>query len=99
MARRVRLDVLAARFPAGTPARARTRIAVGIGELSGPGLPRARSLPASAPISGRCGDASLAADGRAVPLRPAGTVGELERGEPLRARGCREPRCPRDGGW
>jgi hypothetical protein len=89
-ARRVRLDVLAARFPAGTPARARARRAVGIGELSGPGLPRAHSLPASAPISGRCGDASLAADGRTVPLRPAGTVGELERGEPLRARGCRD---------
>ena len=57
--RHFRLDVLDARFPAGTSGRDRQRRAVGIGEITGAGVPALRAprrgtvaLPAASPRSG-----------------------------------------------
>jgi arabinofuranan 3-O-arabinosyltransferase len=86
-ARSFRLELLAARYPAGTPRALRTPAAVGIGELRGAGVP---SAPRTGPgaIAGRCGDAGLTVDGRRLLLQPRGTRADLEAGRPLRARGC-----------
>ena len=88
--RRFRLEVLAARFRPGTPAALRSRAAVGVGALTGPGVPRA---PTGRPgrIAGSCGDAALAVDGRRLPLRPEGAVAALDAGLPLRAGACGPP--------
>ena len=80
--RRFRLEILATR-------NAPRSQAVGIGELSGRGIPRAEARAPRSAIRGRCGDASVRIDGRPVGLRPAGTVADVEAGRPLRALGCR----------
>jgi hypothetical protein len=42
----------------------------------------------SGPIRARCGDAAVSVGGRTVPLRPQGTIADLEARRPLRARAC-----------
>jgi arabinofuranan 3-O-arabinosyltransferase len=83
--RSVRVDVLAARFPAGTPGRFRQRRAVGVAEVRGAGARVA--LRRSGPLRAGC-VVELTVGGEPVRLRPAGTVADLEAGAPLRARGC-----------
>ena len=69
------------------PAGAR---AVGIGELRGPGIPRAAAPRPGAPIRGRCGDAAVLVDGRARGAAAARAAWPTSSaGGPLRARGCR----------
>ena len=86
-ARRVRIEILAAAFPPETPASARRRRAVGIGDLVGSGIPRI-APPRARSLHARCGDASLTTTGARVALRPVGTVTDLDAGHPLRAHGC-----------
>ncbi len=68
----------------------RARRAVGIAELSGRGVPRAR-VPRSGPVRGRCGDLSGTVGGHALALRATGTIAALDAGRPLRATGCGAP--------
>jgi hypothetical protein len=83
---RFRLDVLDAAFPAGTRGPARGRDAVGIAEISGAGIPRARPRRGGRFDSG----CLLTVDvGQAqTELRTVGSVRDFDRGRPLRARGC-----------
>ena len=64
-----------------------TTRAVGIASLEVPGV-AAVEPPLSGPIRARCGDAAVSVGDRTVPLRPQGTVADLEVGRPLRARAC-----------
>src|SRR6185436_6691420 len=64
---RFRLDVLAARFPPATPARARQRRAVGIGEIRGAGVPRVR-LARGGVIRLPCGAARVEVGGAGRPF-------------------------------
>jgi hypothetical protein len=89
--RSFRLEVLDARLSAGAPAQSRARTAVGIAELRGPGVPRAApNRPGRRSLHGRCGDAALTVDGRPLPLRPVGSVADLEAGIAVPGRGCRK---------
>ncbi len=90
---RVRLELLDADLPPRTPPSARRRRAVGIGEIGGSGVPTA-AMRSSSTLSGRCGDASLTVAGVRVPLRPTGTVSDLDAGRALQARGCRATTVP-----
>ncbi len=92
-ARRFRVELLDAAFPPGTPASARRRRAVGVGEITGPTIPVVAATSADA-IDGRCGNAALSVAGSRLPLRPAGTIATLDAGRPLRARGCRSATIP-----
>ncbi|HEX5923539.1 MAG TPA: alpha-(1-_3)-arabinofuranosyltransferase family protein [Baekduia sp.] len=85
--RHFRLDVLDARFPTGTSGRDRQRRAVGIGEITGAGVPALRA-PRSGTVALPCGVAAVRVGGRAVGL--GGTVDRaaLEAGRPLRLHGC-----------
>jgi hypothetical protein len=85
--RRFRLDVLDARFPAGTSGRDRQRRAVGIGEIRGAGVPVLRA-PRRGRVALPCGVAAVRIGGRMVGL--GGTVDRaaLEVGRPLRLGGC-----------
>jgi arabinofuranan 3-O-arabinosyltransferase len=86
-ARHFRLTVLEARFPPGTTRRQRAVRAVGVASLRVPGL-RPVAVPRSGPLRAACGDVRASVGGRAVPLRPAGTIADLDAGRPLRARSC-----------
>jgi arabinofuranan 3-O-arabinosyltransferase len=83
-----RLDVLAARFPAGTPGRVRQRRAVGIAEIVGAG---ARARGESGRISAACGLLRVRAAGQTLRLRPTGSVAQLDAGRPLRVEPCGDP--------
>ena len=83
------LEILEARFAAGTPPRLRRRRAVGIGELEG--VPGARVRTRDEGITGRCGDASVRTAAGTVRLRPLGFAADLEDGQALRAAACGEP--------
>ncbi|UTI62489.1 DUF3367 domain-containing protein [Paraconexibacter antarcticus] len=98
--RAFRLDVLAAQFAPGVPARVRMRRAVGIAELRAAGLPRLR-VPRSGRVPLRCGAASIivrpwvgGAGARpaagAVRARLGGRVSlrALDAGRPVRLDGC-----------
>jgi hypothetical protein len=87
-----RLTILASAFPAGATARQRQAPAVGIGALTGPGLP-AVSIPASGPLHAGCGSVAIDVDGHTVPMLVSGTVTQLDAGRPLRARGCASGRA------
>jgi len=89
-ARSFRIDVVDARFPAGTSAAQRKRRALGVGEIDVPGLPGVR-VPTSGPVRSSCALASAELGGRTIGLRPSGTVGDLDAGRPLRAQGCGPP--------
>jgi arabinofuranan 3-O-arabinosyltransferase len=80
--RSFRLDVLAA---GGS-----LRPAVAIAELGGNGVPRVHVLRGGA-VHGRCGDLTGVAAGRALALRPTGTVAALDAGRALRASACGPP--------
>ncbi|HEY5143180.1 MAG TPA: alpha-(1-_3)-arabinofuranosyltransferase family protein, partial [Solirubrobacteraceae bacterium] len=87
-ARTFRLRVLDASFPAGTPALARRRRAVGVGEVRGTGIPRAH-VPRRGALRVACAAGPrLALGARTAQLRPGGSIAELDAGRPLRARGC-----------
>jgi hypothetical protein len=91
-ARRLRLTVEDAAFPAGTPGRRRQRRAVGIAEIEGLGAgARVRDAAPGAPLAGRCGDATVATRAGRVRLRAAGTVADLDDGA-LFALPCGGPR-------
>ena len=81
------LTVLAASFPAGATAQQRQADAVGIGALSVPGV-AAPQIPVTGPLHAGCGIVAIDAGSRRVPLAPAGTVAELDAGQPLRAQAC-----------
>jgi hypothetical protein len=85
--RAFRLEILAAAFPPGTPGRLRQRRAVAIAEIVGAGA-RAPARPPARALAAPCGALTAVAGGRSVPLRPAGSTAALERGAPLRLRGC-----------
>jgi len=90
-ARTVRIEVLDAAFPRGTPGAAKRRRAVGVGEVTGDGVPRAR-VPRRGPLRLRCAEgAGLHLGARAVRLRAAGTIEQLDAGRPLRAAQCGAP--------
>ena len=85
--RRIAIDVLAARFPEGTPGRLRMRRAVGIAEVRG--IPGARvEVPRRGPLRSRCGDARLRTAGGDVELRVEGGAADLDAARPLRGRAC-----------
>ncbi len=86
-ARAFRLTILSAAFPAGATAQQRQALAVGIGALTGPGVPSV-SLPSGGRLDAPCGTVAIAIDGRAVPLAPSGTIAQLDAGRPLLARAC-----------
>ncbi|MDX6697506.1 MAG: arabinofuranan 3-O-arabinosyltransferase [Solirubrobacteraceae bacterium] len=85
--RRFRMDVVSAAFPRGATPQERTRRAVGIAEISGPGVPRSH-VPRDGAIRGRCGDLAARVAGRTLAMRVAGSVRELDAGVPLRAGAC-----------
>jgi hypothetical protein len=63
---------------------------VGIGSISVPGLVRPRIRQAG-PLRTACGSAAIDVAGRRVPLRPIGTVDQLDAGQPLPASSCTAP--------
>jgi arabinofuranan 3-O-arabinosyltransferase len=85
--RTFRLDVVAARFPAGASAFARQRRAVGIGEVVGAGIPAAVPVPRGGRLALPCGSAAVRVGGTTVSL--GGTVDRdaLDAGRPVRLRG------------
>jgi arabinofuranan 3-O-arabinosyltransferase len=85
--RTFRLDVLAARFPPGTPAAVKQRRAVGIGEVRGAGVAPLR-VARGGTITLPCGAAAVAADGRRVPLGGPVSRDAFDAGRPLRVAGC-----------
>jgi hypothetical protein len=90
-ARSVRLEVLAAAFPEGTPGAERRRRAVGIAEISGPGVPRA-GVPRRGRLRIACAAGpALQAGGGTLRLRPRGAIEQLDAGRPLRAGACSAP--------
>jgi hypothetical protein len=85
--RQFRLDILAARWPAGTPGRIRQRRAVGIGEVHGTGL-AARRAPRTGTVELPCGIAAVAAGGKTYNLRGRATRAATDAGRPIRLQGC-----------
>jgi arabinofuranan 3-O-arabinosyltransferase len=85
--RSFRLDVLAARWPAGTPGRIQQRRAVGIGEIRGAGMP-VRAVPRSGAVALPCGVATVTIGGVSYPLRGTTDRASLDAGRPVRLRGC-----------
>jgi hypothetical protein len=84
--RRFRLDVLDARFRAGTPARIRQRRAVGIGEVRpAAGVP---GLPHTGRVELPCGIARVDVGGRTYRLRATVDRAAIDAGRPIRLRGC-----------
>jgi hypothetical protein len=88
--RSFRLEILRAAFAPGTPGRIRQRRAVGIGELSGAGVPRVRVARAGR-LRAPCGALKGTLGGAPIRLRPVGTLADLDAGRPLRMRGCGGP--------
>jgi hypothetical protein len=80
-----RLEVLAARFPAGTQGQVRQRRAVGIAEVVGAG---AQATGGAARINAPCGLLRVRAGGQTLRVRPTGTVAALDAGRPLRVEPC-----------
>jgi hypothetical protein len=85
-----RLEILQAAFPPGTPGVVRQRRAVGIGELTGAGVPGVRMSREGA-VPSRCGDLEGLLGGSPVRLRAQATVADLDAGRPLRFAACGEP--------
>ncbi len=65
-------------------------LAVGIGELSGPGVPHAR-VASSGTLKAQCGAVSATVGASRLSLRPVGSVSGLDNGQPLRAVSCGAP--------
>ena len=88
--RAFRLDVLSARFPAGTPARDRNRRAVGIGEIAGAGT-RPVAPARRGPVALRCGTAALRAGRQTITFGGRVDRAALDAGRPLHLRACGAP--------
>jgi arabinofuranan 3-O-arabinosyltransferase len=91
---RLRLEIAAARFPAGTSGRDRQIRGVGIAEVSGTGVragPPTRGRVARLAALASCGALRVNIGARILRLRPEGTVADLDAGRPLRARSCGPP--------
>ena len=100
-ARTVRIQILDAAFAPGTPGIDRERRAVGVGEVSGDGVPRAAVVHGGAALRLPCGDGpALHLGARVVRLRVAATAAAIDAGLPLRAGACGPaialPAAPRD---
>lgn len=89
-ARRLRLTVLKARFPADATRMERTTRAIGIASLEVPGL-RPVNVPTDGPLRAGCGSVRMRAASKTVALRPRGSVRDLDAGRPLRAGSCAGP--------
>jgi arabinofuranan 3-O-arabinosyltransferase len=92
--RAFRLDVLAARWPGGTPGRVRRRRAVGIGELHGAGVTVPVRVPRTGTVALPCGSASVTVDGVPYGLRARVDRAALDAGRPVRLEGCGPLRLP-----
>jgi arabinofuranan 3-O-arabinosyltransferase len=84
---RFRLDVLAAAFPAGTPARERQRRAVGIGDIAGVGVDHV-AIPTRGTVTLPCGVATVRVGAQDVLLRGRVDRAALDAGRPLKLEGC-----------
>jgi hypothetical protein len=95
-ARTVRIEVLDAAFPPGTPGIDRQRRAVGVGEVSGDGVPRAAVAHGGTALRLACGDGpALHLGAQVARLRVAATAAAIDAGRPLRAAACGgRSRCP-----
>ena len=90
-ARTVRIEVLDAAFAPGTPGAVRQRRAVGVGEVTGDGVPRAAVRRAGA-VRLPCGEGpALHLGAQAVRLRVATTAQAIDAGRPLYSFGCGAP--------
>ena len=93
----MRIEVLDAAFPPGTPGIDRKRRAVGVGEVSGDGVPRAAVARGGAALRLPCGDGpALHLGTQVVRLRVAATAGGDRRRPPAARRRLRRrrSRCP-----
>jgi arabinofuranan 3-O-arabinosyltransferase len=91
-ARTVRIEVLDAAFPPGTPGIDRQRRAVGVGEVSGDGVPRAAVAHGGTALRLACGDGpALHLGAQVARLRVAATAAAIDAGRPLRAAACGRP--------
>jgi arabinofuranan 3-O-arabinosyltransferase len=86
-ARSFKLEIVRSELPAGASAAV---LAVGIGELGGPGIPRARPAT-SGPLRATCGLVTATVGGGRLSLRPVGSLAVLDAGQPLRAVSCGSP--------
>ncbi len=86
--RTVRIEVLDAAFPDGTPGAQRQRRAVGVGEVTGDGVPRARVARRGRLRPACANGAGLRLGARRVQLRVTGSIEQLDAGRPLRAVAC-----------
>ena len=84
--REFRLTVLRAAFPPGTPGAKRQRRAVGIAEVSGPGVPTVE-IPRTGDLDDRCFAAGKIGD-QVAQWRLTGSIENLDAGRPLRVVGC-----------
>jgi hypothetical protein len=85
--RTFRLEILDARWPAGTPGRIQQRRAVGIGELHGAGVTTVHPRR-TGPLSPPCGTATVTAATTTLPLRATTDIASLDAGRPIRLTGC-----------
>jgi arabinofuranan 3-O-arabinosyltransferase len=60
---------------------------VGIAEIEAADVPRV-AIPRTGALNARCGELAGTVGGRALRLRPAASVADLDAGRPLRVRGC-----------
>jgi arabinofuranan 3-O-arabinosyltransferase len=91
-ARTVRIEVLDAAFPRGTPGIDRKRRAVGVGEVSGDGVARAAVRRGGGALRLPCGEGpTLHLGTQVVQLRVAATAEAIDAGRPLRAAACGAP--------
>jgi hypothetical protein len=85
--RAFRLDVLDARWPAGTSGRVQQRRAVGIGEVRGAGVATV-APPRTGTVALPCGVASVAVGAKTYALRATTDRASLDAGRPIRLTGC-----------
>jgi arabinofuranan 3-O-arabinosyltransferase len=88
--RAFRLEILRAAFPPGASGAERQRRAVGIREITGPGIP-VTDVPRDGRVRGRCGDLAGSLGDAAVRMRADATAADLDAGRPLRFRACGPP--------
>jgi hypothetical protein len=85
--RTFRLEILTARWPAGTPGRIQQRRAVGIGEIHGAGVATVSPRRTGA-LTLPCGVATVDAGGTTLALRATTDRASLDAGRPIRLEGC-----------
>ena len=90
-ARTVRIEVLDAAFPSGTPGMEKERRAVGIGAVTGAGVPHAAAGGGGALRLPCAAGPALHLGAREVRLRVAATAESIDAGRPLRAAACGAP--------